>query len=586
MIRGGLFVRQYRALQDLSPKIRAFFRSATIWSFCFEFIKLFPPLFFMGVIDTLVKPGSPIDGRFVLLLLAGYFGSLLAMSIIDYFGALRINLRVSEAETDVATRVLGKLLALDVSYHERHNTGSSMSKLFKGATKLQELLWDMWNNVIPVIFQSIFTLAILLWVGSEIGIAFLFFVPMFLIIIRRGAIETQQMREEYYLHLDTFAGLASQSVANVRTVKDFSNEGLEMRKAGGALAKYRAAYDKRTRLGMRNFLTQEVLVAVARITTLALAVWLMINGEISAGSLVLVMTLSEKAYLNLSRLYRSYYRAQDAEPSIERFTRIQQAQVDVKDNPHSKKRVRDGKISFHHVSFAYDGTSRDAVRDVTFEIAPRTTVALVGRSGSGKSTLARLLLRHADVRKGTIAVDGAGVQDYSLAALRAAVGVVAQDVELFNESIHDNIAYGAPGASRAAVARAARMANAHEFIERLSQGYDTPVGERGVRLSGGQKQRIAIARALLRNPKILVFDEATSSLDAQAEREIHDAIFRLKGKITLIIIAHRFSTIEHADKIVLLEKGSVAEVGTHTQLVQKKGIFAKLRALQELGEVE
>jgi ABC-type multidrug transport system fused ATPase/permease subunit len=222
------------------------------------------------------------------------------------------------------------------------------------------------------------------------------------------------------------------------------------------------------------------------------------------------------------------------------------------------------------------------LRDVSFTVRPKTTAALVGRSGSGKSTVVKLLLRQSDPKSGHVLVDETPVSGYSLKELRSKIAVVSQDVELFNESVAANIAYGAPKASRAAVIKAAKMAHAHDFIMALPKKYDTVIGERGVKLSGGQKQRLAIARALLRDPKVLILDEATSSLDAESEARIHDAITGLSGKITLIIIAHRFSTIERADHVILLERGRVAESGTHEELLRKEGIFAKLRRLQKL----
>jgi len=222
---------------------------------------------------------------------------------------------------------------------------------------------------------------------------------------------------------------------------------------------------------------------------------------------------------------------------------------------------------------------------VSFEVPERSVAAFVGRSGAGKSTVMKLLLRHADVSGGKILIDGTPINEYSFENLRAGISIVSQDVELFNDTIAGNIAYGALNASKAEIVRASKLAHAHEFIVKFPQGYDTMVGERGVKLSGGQKQRIAIARALVTNPKILIFDEATSSLDSESERYIHKSIVNLSGKLTLLIIAHRFSTIEHADKIILLEDGKVAEVGSHKELMAKKGIFARLRKLQELGEV-
>jgi ABC-type multidrug transport system fused ATPase/permease subunit len=581
------FLKVGNDLARLSPRIKQFFVRLTFMSLTFELIKLVPPLLFKGIIDRLVvyDPAVGLTFELVLFLIAGYAGAMLLMTVFDVILQRILDYNIRDAEVDVAQRTLRKLLALDVTYHESNETGASVNKIIKGQGKLFDVLYNTMYLLFPVFFQAMFTGILLIYFGWQIGLLFIIVLPLFVIIMLRGAEETQESREEYHAHYDRFAGATVQSVSNIRTVKDFDNEGIEYSKADTHLQAYRAAITKRVRIGLKHMAAQQILTDTARVLTLVLAVWLLIKGTITTGSLVLIMTLSEKSYLNLHRLYRVYYTMQDAEPSIKRLGEIYDAKLTVLDTQ-SDHKVTAGRVEFKDVTFKYSPGGQDALKAVSFTVEPKSTVALVGRSGSGKSTLVKLLMRHADPASGAILVDGVPSNEYSFKNLRGAMAVVSQDVELFNATIHDNIAYGLPDASREEVIAAARLAHAHEFIERFEKGYDTMVGERGVKLSGGQKQRVAIARALLRKPKILIFDEATSSLDAESEQMIHKAIFGMSGKLTLIIIAHRFATIEHADKVILLEQGEVRETGTHRELMRKKGIFSKLRKLQQLGEVD
>jgi ABC-type multidrug transport system fused ATPase/permease subunit len=250
------------------------------------------------------------------------------------------------------------------------------------------------------------------------------------------------------------------------------------------------------------------------------------------------------------------------------------------------KKIR-GEIKFSNVSFFYGGNSRPAVKDLSFKINSGCITALVGPSGGGKTTVARLVYRHYDPQKGQVLLDDKDLRDYDLQSFRKFLAIVPQEVEIFDLSVAENIAYAKPGASRREIVAAARIANAEEFISKLERGYATMVGERGIKLSGGQRQRLGIARAILANPRVLIFDEATSNLDSQSEFLIQDALEKISRNRTMIIIAHRLSTIKRADKIIVLENGRVAEEGSHSELAQVNGgLYAKLLKLQALGDVD
>ncbi len=554
--------------------------------FIFELIKVIPPYIFKRVIDTFVTydPVVGISLHMLAWLLGGYFGSMLLMTCCEMTSRRFLYMQIHRTEPDIGNRAVRKLLNLDVSYHERNNTGANMSKVFRGMQRVNEIMFQLVDVIIPIFFQSITTLIILFFISWEAAVAYIVFVPLFVFILLKESMYTQKYREKIHESHDRFAAIVAQSIINVRTVKDFNNEDREMQKSALPLREYNKALNMRNLIGVWNLGLEDFLINLARVLTLGFGVWLMIHGRITAGSLVFMVTLTEKAYINLQRVYRIYYVLQDAAPSVARFVAIRDEPVIVVDNPSSRLKMQHGSVCFKDVTFAYNKKSI-ALHNVSFDIKPKSVVALVGRSGCGKSTTVKLILRHFDPTYGCVLIDGRNVREYSLRNLRSSIGIVSQDVELFNESVADNIAYGTPGVLKSEVVHAAKLANAHDFIRKLEHGYDTLIGERGVRLSGGEKQRLAIARALIKKPKIIIFDEATSSLDAESERYVHNSIKNLIGKVTLIIIAHRFATIQKVDKIILLENGYVAEIGTHNELLTKKGIFAKLRKLQQLGDL-
>jgi ABC-type multidrug transport system fused ATPase/permease subunit len=321
---------------------------------------------------------------------------------------------------------------------------------------------------------------------------------------------------------------------------------------------------------------------------LALGVYLVWQGSVTIGTLVFVVTLSEKAYFSLYRLSRFYDKAEEGAVAVKRFINITKEEIDIKNPKNGIKPTRvKGEIKFKNVNFAYPNTSELALDNVNLKISSGCVTALIGPSGGGKTTVARMIYRHYDPQVGKVMLDDEDLKKYDLYAFRKHIAIVPQEVEIFNSSVSDNIAYANSGASQKEIKAAARIANAEEFINKLSDGYETLVGERGIKLSGGQRQRIGIARAILANPKILIFDEATSNLDSYSEKLIQDAMKKISKGRTMIVIAHRLSTIKKADKIVVLENGKVVEQGSHIELSQASGgLYAKLLKLQEMGDVE
>jgi ABC-type multidrug transport system fused ATPase/permease subunit len=317
-------------------------------------------------------------------------------------------------------------------------------------------------------------------------------------------------------------------------------------------------------------------------------VYLVWNAQITIGTLIFVFTISEKGLIALYRISRLYDKIMESAESVERIYELSLEKQDI-ENPakgFSPRKIK-GKIEFKNMSFAYADSKLEALKKINLVIPEGATTALIGPSGGGKTTLARMVYRHYDPTEGKVLLDGKDLREYDLYGFRRFFAIVPQDVEIFNASVAENIAYAKPSASKLEIQAAAKIANAQEFIKQLSDGYETTVGERGIKLSGGQRQRIGIARAILANPKVLIFDEATSNLDSYSERLIQDAMDKITKNRTVIIIAHRLSTIKKADKIVVLEKGMIVESGSHAELSKvDDGLYRKLLDLQQMGDVD
>jgi len=383
---------------------------------------------------------------------------------------------------------------------------------------------------------------------------------------------------------------AIDSLLNFETVKYFGNEAFESRRYDENLARYQvAAVKSQKSLAVLN-LGQQTIIAIGLILILWRATSGVMNGTMTLGDLVLVNTLMIQLYIPLNFLGVIYREIKQSLTDMDRMFSLLNTDKEIADSPNAQPLVIQNyaigpDIHFEHVSFHYD-SKREILRDVSFNIPAGTITAVVGQSGAGKSTLARLLFRFYDVQSGKILIDGQNIQDVQQASLRKVIGIVPQDTVLFNDTIGYNIAYGNPGATPEAVQEAARAAQIDGFIERLPDGYNTQVGERGLKLSGGEKQRVAIARTLLKSPAMLIFDEATSALDSKTERAFQEELLSLAKNRTTLIIAHRLSTIVHADQILVMEHGQIVERGTHIELLAHQGRYAEMWQMQERATLD
>jgi ATP-binding cassette subfamily B protein len=363
-------------------------------------------------------------------------------------------------------------------------------------------------------------------------------------------------------------------------VKYFGNEDHEARRFDSSMARYeRAAIRTYTSLGVLNT-GQAVIFTVGTVICMLLAARDVAAGALTIGEFVMINAILMQLYLPLNFMGMVYREIKQGLIDIETMFALLHEPPEIVDRPGAKPlRVTKGEIKFENVSFAYD-PERQILKDVSFEVPAGKMVAIVGPSGAGKSTISRILFRFYELTGGRASIDGQNISDVTQSSLRAAIGMVPQDTVLFNDTILYNIRYGRPEASDAEVREAARLAQIHDFIMTLPQGYDSLVGERGLKLSGGEKQRVAIARTILKSPPILMLDEATSALDSHTEKEIQDALERVARERTSLVIAHRLSTVVHADNIIVLDHGEIVEQGTHLELLARGGLYASLWARQ------
>ncbi len=485
----------------------------------------------------------------------------------------------------LARQVFDHLHALSILFHLSRKTGALNRFIDRGTNSVQFLLSFVAFNIAPTVIEVLLVGAIL-WALFGFAYTLVTLITIvayvwltFVITTWRTRIRRQMNEAENDIGTRTV-----DSLLNFETVRYFNNEQHEVTRLDEALAQYeRAAIRTRESLSLLN-VGQAAVITIGVTAMLILAAFDIRDGAMTVGDFVVVNTYLMQLAIPLNMLGTVYREIRQALVDMENLFTLIDEQPDVADSPQAAPlRAEDGAITFHNVVFGYE-TGRTILKDVSFSVAPGTTTAIVGPTGSGKSTLCRLLLRFYDPQSGRIEISGQDIRQVTQHSLRSAIGVVPQDTVLFNDTLFYNIAYGDPGASPEKVHSAADSAQLHDFIAKLPQGYQTRVGERGLKLSGGEKQRVAIARALLREPSIFFFDEATSSLDSVTEQEIQMHLAQLSSGKTTLVIAHRLSTIVNAHQILVLADGQIVERGSHGTLLTDGGLYAQLWAQQQREE--
>ena len=487
------------------------------------------------------------------------------------------------AQRRVATATFAHLHKLSLRFHLERRTGGLSRMIERGIRSIDFLFRFLLFNIGPTLLQ----LAI---AGIAFAIAYDLRFAAIAIIIVLAYITFTVMTTEWRLKFrremnkqDTIASSrAVDSLLNYETVKYFGTEGFETERYDHAMANYqKAAIRSRTSLATVN-IGQSFLMNLGIVLMMLLAAHEILGGKMKLGDMTAITLVMMQVYRPLNILGFAYREIKQALTDMDKMFDLLELTPEVQDADDAAD-IGDisGDIAFENVDFFYE-PDRQILKRLSFEVKAGNTLAIVGPTGAGKSTLPRILYRFYDIAQGRVLIDGQDISGLTQDSLRRAIGIVPQDTVLFNDTIGYNIGYAKPGASQAEIETAATDAQVHQFIQSLPQGYDTLVGERGLKLSGGEKQRVAIARTLLKNPAILILDEATSALDNRTERDIREALERAARNRTTLIIAHRLSTITHADKIIVLDQGEISEMGTHKQLLKQKGLYAKLWAEQEV----
>jgi ATP-binding cassette subfamily B protein len=547
-----------------------------------KFAALAVPLYFKDSVNSLSDE--------VLVVVPFYFlfsyGFFRIVSV--FFSEIRIAIFApveNQAMRRVAVQVFSHLQDLSLSFHLNRRTGGLTRVVERGVTAIEQFLWFSINAFVPAFFELVF-LTGAMWFLYDLRYAGMVLVIMFVYVIFTILFTEWRTRIQREMNIvDNQATSRSvDALLNYETVKYFNNESLEVSLFENLSRSYeKLAISSKKAYAMMNF-GQGTIIALGLTSIMIMASFDVASHILTVGDFVLVNTYLFQAFLPLSFLGFAYKESKQAIVNMEDMFSLLDQTPEIKDKPGATDYVfKGGRIEFKDVSFSYN-PHRMILKDISFTVEPGKTLAIVGESGAGKSTIGRLLFRFYEITKGQILLDGQDIQDMTQSSLRKAIGIVPQDTVLFNNTIFYNIVYGDPDASNEEVEEAAKSAQIHNFIQKLHEGYESLVGERGLKLSGGEKQRVAIARTLLKKPNIFIFDEATSALDSRTEKEIQRCLESISSEHTTLIIAHRLSTIVHADEIILLSEGQIVERGDHDSLLAKQGLYADMWKRQQHKE--
>ena len=545
------------------------------------------PVLLKYLIDSLtLKPGDPAAVLVVpVALLVGYGLLRLSTSLFTELRELIFAKATEGTARSISLQVFRHLHALSLRFHLERQTGGMTRDIERGTRAVHSLISYSLYSIFPTIVEVVMVLTLLAW---KFDAAFAWITVAALVLYITFTITVTEWRTQFRKEMNELDSKAHtraiDSLLNYETVKYFNNEDFEARRYDENLEKLRrAALKSQSTLSLLNT-GQQLIIASALIAMLWRATQGVVEGRLTLGDLVMVNAFMIQLYIPLNFLGVMYREIKQSLTDLDKMFGLMEKHREVDDAPGALPlQVSAGAVRFEHVGFAYD-PARPILHDLSFEIPAGKTVAVVGPSGAGKSTLARLLYRFYDVGSGRITIDGQDIRQVTQSSLRQAIGIVPQDTVLFNDTVEYNIAYGRPGATRDEVENAARAAHIHSFIAATPKGYDTMVGERGLKLSGGEKQRVAIARTLLKNPPVLIFDEATSALDSANERAIQAELRAVSQGKTALVIAHRLSTVVDAHEIVVLEAGRVVERGPHAELMARGGRYAEMWRLQQSGQ--
>ncbi|XKF10426.1 ABC transporter ATP-binding protein/permease [Planococcus rifietoensis] len=561
----------------------------TIFIGIFKFaIPLFIPLLIKIVIDDIIGAEALSDAEKLSQLYLWLGGTAIVFFLlrppIEYFRQYYAQYVSNKILYDIRSYLYSHLQRLSLRYYANTRAGEIISRVINDVEQTKNFvmigLMNVWLDVATILIAII----IMLTMDVSLTIVALLAFPFYAFSVKYFFGRLRDLTRERSQALANVQSYLHERVQGMSIIKSFALEKHEEKIFNNTNDQFLEKAIDHTKWNAKAFAVVNTITDVAPLLVIGYAGYQVIQGNLTLGTMVAFIAYIERLYNPLRRLVNSSTTLVQSLASMDRVFEMVDEEYDVTDKQGARELGRvDGKLEFHNVSFHYNDGGSEVLSNLNFTVRPGETVAFVGMSGGGKSTIVSLIPRFYDATEGTIRMDGHDLKDVTIHSLRDQIGLVLQDSILFSESVKENILMGKPDATDEEVIAAAKAANAHEFITNLPEGYDTKVGERGVKLSGGQKQRIAISRVFLKDPAILILDEATSALDLESEALIQDSLERLAHDRTTLMVAHRLSTITHADQILVIDNGQLAEQGTHEELLQKRGVYYKLFQVQNIG---
>lgn len=550
-------------------------------------IPLFIPFLIKIVIDDVIGSQTMTADEKTTQLFYWLGGTALVFFIIrppvEYYRQYYAQLVSNKILYDIRQNLYGHLQKLSMRFYAETRAGEVISRIINDVEQTKNFVMIGLMNVWLDLATILIAIAIMLTMDVPLTLVTLLAFPFYAFSVKHFFGKLRKLTGERSQALANVQSYLHERVAGVSVIKSFSLEEIEQDRFDEINGKFLDKAIEHTKWNAKAFAVVNTITDVAPLLVITYAGYQVINGSLSVGTMVAFIAYIERLYSPLRRLVNASTSLTQSFASMDRVFELMEEPYEVTDKKDARALpVIQGEISFDHVEFAYEKEGFPVLKDMNFTVKPGETVALVGMSGGGKSTIVSLIPRFYDVTGGAIRIDGHDIRDIQTKTLRDQIGMVLQDSILFSDSVRSNILMGKPDASEQEIVSAAKAANAHDFIMELPDGYDTKVGERGVKLSGGQKQRLSIARVFLKNPPMLILDEATSALDLESEALIQESLSRLAHDRTTVIVAHRLSTITHADKILVIDHGELKELGTHAQLIEQQGIYYDLFQVQTI----